>query len=281
MDAATNAGFLDTWQHKWREIARESERWHFSCVNTPGPWISQADLEESKRRNPPARYRRLWEGVWCSDAGDAISSEDIDAACTLDGPMLTRDRDLEPYIAGLDLGLKHDHSALVVLSVDIPRRRYRLVDCESWAPPMRGGKIRLEQVKEACKRAADRFNLTGILFDPWQCEFMAEQLVDEGVQMFKFPFTPKNCDAMATSLLDAFSNRRIDMWRDSALVRDLGKLSIVERQKGFKLEATRDEYGHCDRATALAMLLPWAKEIIQGVFQIHGPEPQPEIIYTR
>ena len=60
-------------------------------------------------------------------------------------------------------------------------------------------------------------------------------------------------------------------------VRDLGKLSIVERQKGFKLEATRDEYGHCDRATALAMLLPWANEIFQGVFQLHH-EPEQEVL---
>ncbi len=222
-------------------------------------------------------FGRVWEGVWCSDSGDAISSEDIDAACTLEGPMLTRDRDFEPFIGGLDLGLKHDHSALIVLGLDMLRRRFRLAHCESWAPPMRGGKIRLEVVKEACKQAAARFNLMGILFDPWQCEFMAEQLSNEGVRMYKYPFTPKNCDAMATSLLDAFSNRRIDLYRDPALIRDLGKLSIVERQKGFKLEATRDEYGHCDRATALAMLLPWANEIFQGVFQFYH-EPEPEIL---
>ena len=106
---------------------------------------------------------------------------------------------------------------------------------------------------------------------------MAEQLVNEGIQMYLYPFTPKNCDAMATLLLDVFTNHRIDLYRDTALIRDVGKLTIVERQKGFKLEATKDEYGHCDRATALAMLMPWAKEIMDGVFQIYG-DPEPEIL---
>lgn len=276
---ATNAGFLDTWQHAWREIARESERWHFSRVSTPGPWISQADLDESKRRNPPARYRRLWEGAWCSATGDLINPADIDAAITLDGPQANHDSDWAPYIAGLDLGINHDHSALVVMSLDLRRRRYRLVNCESWRPPMPGGKVRLEEVKQACMRAARRYRLAGILADKWQAEYMCEVLTAEGVQMNTIQFTPKNCDKMATTLLDAFSNQKIDMYRDPALIRDLGKLSIVERRQGFKLEATRDEHGHCDRATAMVLALFWGKEIMDGMFQLHR-EPPPERLYA-
>ncbi len=36
---ATNAGEVGTWQEKWRQIARESDRWHVSVLNTPAPWV--------------------------------------------------------------------------------------------------------------------------------------------------------------------------------------------------------------------------------------------------
>ena len=142
---------------------------------------------------------------------------------------------------------------------------------------MPGGKVRLEEVKLACMRAYSAYNLTGILADQWQTEYMCEQLASEGVPMRTLQFTLKTCDKMATTLLDAFSNQRIDMYRDRALIRDLGKLSTVERRQGFKLEATRDEHGHCDRATAMVLALFWGKEIFDGGYQFHG-EPEPEIL---
>ena len=134
----TNAGFLDTPAWEWRELARTSDRWHFQKVTEQAPWLDEAEIAEARRRNPPARYRRLWEGVWGSSTGDLINPADIDAACTLDGPQLNFDHGWEPYVGALDLGINHDHSALVVMSLDMKRRRYRLVNCESWKPPIPG-----------------------------------------------------------------------------------------------------------------------------------------------
>ena len=272
---ATNAGFLDTWQTSWREIARQSDRWHFSVRNTPAPWISADDLEESKRRNPPARYRRLWEGVWASGSGDALDLDDIEAACTQEGPLYCRSNQYDAFIGALDLGLKNDHSALVVIGIDVENRRYRLAECQSWAPPVKGGQISLDRVKEAVLDAHSRFGLMLCAFDPWQCALMAEQLSSEGLLMHETPFTPKNLDRMATTILQVFRNRQFDTHTDKALIRDLSKLTIVERQKGFKLEATRDEHGHADRATALAIALPIAEEVFHALRQ---QQAEPEVI---
>jgi hypothetical protein len=43
-------------------------------------------------------------------------------------------------------------------------------------------------------------------------------------------------------------------------VADLGRLTIVEKSYGYRLEAVRDEHGHADLATALAIALPIAVE---------------------
>lgn len=43
---ATNAGVLDSWQHKWRELARNSARWSFHKWDRPAPWLDAAELAE-------------------------------------------------------------------------------------------------------------------------------------------------------------------------------------------------------------------------------------------
>lgn len=68
---------------------------------------------------------------------------------------------------------------------------------------------------------------------------------------------------MATALLEAFSNRLIDLYRDADLIRDLCRLTIVERQSGFRLAAARDEHGHADRAMAMVLAVgrDWLREM--------------------
>ena len=69
-------------------------------------------------------------------------------------------------------------------------------------------------------------------------------------------FTPQNKDIMAKSLLEAFVNRLILLYDDSQLTRDLMRLRIKEGPVGLRLDATKDDSGHCDKATALCIALP-------------------------
>ena len=63
---------------------------------------------------------------------------------------------------------------------------------------------------------------------------------------------------MASALLQAFGEKRIDLYHDEDLLRDLRWLAISEKQWGYKLEPKRDSEGHGDRAIALAIALPAA-----------------------
>jgi len=66
---------------------------------------------------------------------------------------------------------------------------------------------------------------------------------------------------MASWLLQVFIGRNISLYPQDDLKRDLLRLSIVRKSFGHKLEGTRDEYGHCDRATALTIALPVIAEV--------------------
>src|SRR5262249_30570607 len=71
---ATNAGLVPSWQFDLREMARTSERWHFSAYTQPAPWLDPREIEEAQRRNSGNRFARLWEGQWVPESGDALST---------------------------------------------------------------------------------------------------------------------------------------------------------------------------------------------------------------
>lgn len=266
---ATNAGFQGTFADKWRANYRTDANWWFQKVDVPAPWIDPAKLADAKRRNSALRYLRLWAGQWVRGGGDAIDPADVAACCTLAGPMNGWERGWA-FIGALDIGVKHDHSSLVIVGVRPPATAGTLAFVKTWAPG-ENGYVDLQRVEEETFEAAARFRLLHLRFDPWQAYLTSQRLGKRGVLLMEIPFVPSNLDAMAKAMMTAFRNRKLMLYHEPELLRDLEKLSIVERGWGYKLEAPRDEDGHCDRAIALAMVLP----AILNVLDLPAP-PQPE-----
>lgn len=253
---ATNAGCAGTWQHGWRETARQSPRWCFHRMGTPAPWLDPADIEEARIRNSFTRFARLWQGVWATGGGDAIDASDIEASFTLDGPELLADQN-SWYIGGLDLGLRRDHSAFVVLAVRAGSGRVRLAWCQSWIPGP-DALVNTTEVIQAIAAASRRYKLAVVKYDPFAADLIAGELRKAGIRMVPQHFAGNGLDAMARSVLEAFRGRFIDLYRDEDLARDLRSLCISEGKSGFgyRLTAPRGEHGHADRAIALSIALP-------------------------
>jgi hypothetical protein len=282
---ATNSGEVGTWQEKWRDIARASERWHVSVLSEPSPWISPEDLAESELRNPLHRFNRLWRGIWSSGEGDTLSAADI-AACT------TLDRDYRFQLSepccrmtygGIDLGIKHDHSAICVLEGNVADRVVNLKHVESWRPQdFAGGQVDIATVEKAVITATRDFEVNVWGFDPWQALHLAQNLAKRGVPVYETPFTASNKDIMARSLLSAFRERLIRLYPDAELRRDLLRLRIRESAThgGYRLDSIKDEQGHADRAIALAIALPSALRVAREFLPAGGDVPQEERLYA-
>ena len=261
---ATNAGFTGTWQYSWREMARESDRWHFNQFAQPAPWLSDAEVEEAKRRNSRSRFDRLFWGVWVSGAGDAIDSADIQACIDSDlAPMGRREGWF--YVAGLDLSVKHDHSGLVVLAGNRATQQLQLAYCESWKPDPTTGQVNLLRIEKTILDMNQRYGFSVVGVDPFQAALMMQRLALQRVKMKEVPFTGGNLNLMASTMLDVFRSRRIRLYNHPQLTADLGRLTIVERSYGYRLEATHTDEGHADVATALAIALPLAVDLLGTV----------------
>ena len=263
---ATNAGAIGSWQWTWRSMAKdETDRWYFQSIDRPAPWLDERAVAEARRRSTASRFNRLFYGVWSDGMGDAIPQEDIRAATTMRGPILFGSQG-DAFGFGLDLGTKRDASALVVLAANRRERRVKLAWCEKWqAAP--GGTVDIEQIRALILACRERYGALTGYYDPWQCEYLAQTLRGDGLEMFEVPFTGQNLNRMATALLSAFRDRQIDLYDDGVLIPELGRLSIEEKSYGMRLTAQRDKSGHCDAATALAVVLPSALEQCQLVYE--------------
>jgi phage terminase large subunit-like protein len=269
----TNAGVLRTWQHQWREKYKDDQRWWWQKVSEPAPWIDEEALADARFRNTTSRYLRLWSGIWTSGEGDAIDERDIKFAISnARGPMTGRESGYI-FVAGLDLGVKHDHSAFAVLGCRMGTGKVRLAMLQSWKPEpkdiMKGehvmvpkGSVNLPNIRQTVQVASHRFNLAWVGYDPYQAALMAQDLAGVGVKMHEWPFTGKSGDLMAQTVLQAFRSRALELYDDPELVSDLHRLSIAEKRYGHqKLEAISDDQGHADRAIAVAIALPTAIDV--------------------
>lgn len=267
----TNAGIQDDWQFETREAICEDPNWHFSRLEEPcATWISADALAEQEKLLPSIAFRRLWLNQWTTGAGDALTPEDIAAAF---GRISAHHQAFGgyEYVGGLDLGVSRDASALAILGVargPVQHGALRLAECHLWAPG-KNQKVDLQQVESAIADAHARFDLKRLNYDPWEARHMANRLQagnlsvyqkqlgrlhqTSKVPMVEIPPTGQNLQRMATSLIEAFSDRRVQLFHDPDLRRDLEHLRIEERSYGYRLTSPRDRYGHGDLGNAFAL----------------------------
>jgi hypothetical protein len=308
---ATNAGYRGTKQEVMRNNALACQtadgitklRWKVLVWDKPAPWHTKAVLADAKSRNTPSEFARLWYGKWVSGKGDALAEDDIDRCLACHVGPINEPEDGWQYLAGMDLGVSHDHAAIVVVGVNQLAQRMRIAWMRGFEPkekpddPSRR-EVNLIEVKNTLVDAFEVFKLQYVGYDPTEARLMAQQLKRLRVPMQEMLFSsPKNQQDMAAALVQAVSGKiliieerendprkndkrtkkmkepqpvnldcTLEGYEDSEgrLRRDFGKLKVVRKAYGYKLEATSDEYGHADVGVALAIVLPRAIQMLSG-----------------
>lgn len=277
---ATNAGWQKTDAEDLRNLAKESPNWAVYIYKKPPPWMNYENLKESRIRDTHARFQRLYYGVWEPlGSGDALDSRDIECCFSHDVHEVLGPVPGWRVVLGLDLGISHDHAALVVLGAHVEKQLVRTLWYRSWKPDERTGKVDLIAVKDTCLAMHRTFHAEVLWYDPYEAQLMAQLLAREGVRMKEMGFaSPANCTKMAVALMQTVKARKLQCYEDEegTLRRDFGKFVIVERAKGnYKLEAVSDKHGHADVGTALAICLPDAVSMLEGY---RGLQPGDDVV---
>ncbi len=142
--------------------------------------------------------------------------------------------------------------------------RVRLADVQVWEPH-NGNRIELSAVEAAIIELHERFGLSALAADPFQAALMIERLQKRGLPVFMLDQVGSTLQAQATAVLDGFRERIVDLFPHDALLSDLQKLQIAERNYGYRLvspRATRIDThatAHGDTATAFSIAMLAAK----------------------
>lgn len=261
---ATNAGFIGTKAEVWRKVALKSDDWCVHVLAKPAPWHSKKSVDDAKHLNLPSEQLRLWEGVWVSGSGNAVSEDKLSKAFCMNGPIFRPEAGWD-YVMGLDLGVTHDHSGLVVLGVNFDKQVVRLVFWDRWRPDKRTKEVDLQAVEDACKSAWDIYHPLALWYDPDQAKFMMQRLSKRGVLCREMRFAiPSNMTKMASAYVQIMDSEKFECYddEDGSLRRDFSKFNIEKKSYGHRLTATSDEHGHADVATAVVIALPHAVECL-------------------
>ncbi len=274
MIVATNAGIKGTPAEVWRKNAlSQTDRWRTHIYTKVAPWVSKEDMEDAKRLDPiGAEYARLWEGRWISGTGSAVNEDEIDRCFRLKG-FLQAPESSWRYVAGLDLGISHDHAGLVVLGANEQENRIKEAAMRGYVPSVPNDKGILEVdadlVEADVIRYWQRFRIEWFGYDPAAGgSFMAQRLRRKGVPMREMTFaSATNQTLMAVSFVTSIKSERLECYDDpeGRMRRDFGKFNIEHKPPSkYKLTAVSDEYGHADVGVALAICLPKAVAILDG-----------------
>lgn len=270
----SNAGLAmgDSWQWTAREFFRTRERSYFSRLDGPvAPWITKEDLVDQRMAMSQNAFDRLWNNNWQLGSGEGLDHNDIAAAITLAGPRDDRGH-YHGAIISLDLGIRKDHAAVLVIGLDTVNGRSAVLAGRRWNPADKlqcpDGVVPIAEVEEYIKWAHKAFKADGLIYDEYQAAYLAQRLEIYNplnpLTLQKADYSPKGCTQMAQGLLLAFRGKSVDLYEDKNLLADLRALKIVEKVQYSKLEAPRRSDGsHCDMGMALAHAMPHIDELLR------------------
>jgi hypothetical protein len=282
MVISTNAGYKGTKAEVWKKNAKKNpERWHMHVWDRVTPWLRREDVQDAEAMNTKSEFVRLFGRKgggdnWASGKGDALSEDSIDRVFRPELKPMKGWVEGWDFLAGLDLGVSHDHAGLAVVGVNREQKRMRVAHLKDWAPSVRNSEgkkiVDVSSIRKTVVHVYKRFRIAWFGYDPAAGGHIVEQDVKrQGVWMRAVPFTGASWTQMAIAYMQVMEAGVLECFENEALRRDLGKFSIEARPpSGYRLTAISDAFGHADVGTALVMLLPKAIVLMGGLPSDHS-----------
>jgi hypothetical protein len=248
----TSAGDPAHWSYRVRERAHISPAWRLHEVPGPLPWVSKEALEEQRALLTDSQYARLHLNQWTASEDRLVSVEGLEAAVRLDGPQEARPG--VTYRIGVDLGLRHDRTAIAVAHAEraeeAVRGRRIVLDRMVVFEGSKADEVRLGEVEDAILSAWRQYHRPRVRLDPWQGIGLAQRLRRQGVVVEEWSYSAQRYGAIAQVLFTLLRDGLLDLYPDAGLLDELANVRLQQTLPGL-VRIEHDPGRHEDRCVAL------------------------------
>jgi phage terminase large subunit-like protein len=219
----------------------------------PSSWIGRDFLREQALRLPENVFRRLHLNQW-TESEDAWLPPGAWDECFESGAAIPEGA---PIMVGVDIGTMKDTSAVVKLW---RRADGRIVaEAEIFKPSGHGRALELPKIEAALARAAERFDVKSVVYDPWTFERSAQDLSDRGMRMIAMPQTVERMAPISQDLYEAIVQREMVHNGDPVLAAHVRAGATKEHERGWRLVKGKSR-NPIDALIAMGLALSQLKE---------------------
>lgn len=218
--------------HDWA-VRPDQDFDDLEVVKAANPFSGVTVEKLRKRKASPAMTAGHWARFVCNVPfviDGAWLPPDAWEACRDDGCEIP---DGSPVTLGVDIGRKHDHTAVVALW-NRPDGR-TVVKCRVFVPPTDGSSLSLEEVENHIRALAHDFQVQGVVYDPWSFERSAQMLSDEGLLMVEHPMSPERMHRSSALLYEAVMEKKLAHDGDPVLAAHVAAGASKDTERGWRL----------------------------------------------
>jgi hypothetical protein len=222
--------------------------WHHEPI---APWQDEKWLAQMRRTLRPNQYLRMIENRFVTSESSFIDMDEWDACIDPDATPVLQDRNLPVWI-GVDASVKHDSTALAVVTFDRQAQRVVLVAHRIFQPTKKEPLDFEATIVRSVREYMKRFAVRGVFYDPFQMAAVAQRLTAAGVPMREFPQTVGNLTEIASNFFELVKARAIVAYPDADMRLAISRAIAVETGRGWRI--TKEKQSHkIDVVVALAM----------------------------
>jgi hypothetical protein len=158
-----------------------------------------------------------------------------------------------PVMIGLDIGIKRDSTAIVVVNGE--KDNGVRVDDHKIFLPAPGQPVDLERVEQVLLDYKKKYPNCMIIYDPREMELMAQRLKRLGIRTEEFLQTPSALSALTQNLYDLIRYQRLEVYPNERLRNSVINCVVEEKTTGQRLIRNRSQAKdtHVDVVIALGM----------------------------
>jgi phage terminase large subunit-like protein len=220
------------------------------------PWQTPEYYERQMQTLRPMQFFRLHRNEWGTSEDKFIPVEWWDKAAELEAPLQYMPDSpfyRYPVYVGVDVGVKHDSSAVVGVYYDYHLKEMGLAFARIWEPTGKEILDLEETVESYLRQMYSELNVQMIWADPTHFYRSITGLRKEGLPIDEFTQTGSNMMAASAALYEALQYEKLKVFRDADMREHLKFTTAKPMGSGFRIVKSEETRRAIDGTVALAI----------------------------